>query len=137
MTSGGPKIVIFGKVWEWLPLVWKKLGFFGGVFWSYLGPLNSHIIKNPKNDPKNIRICFLTNFLDFLLYGSWEALDSSKILPRGTPTISTPGEAIPRLFQKSKFGGPLVRQISSPGQIINFSWGALTVSRIYGNPLGL
>ena len=45
-------------------------------------------------------------FLFFLLYGSWEALDSSKILPRGTPTFSTPGKAIPRLFEKSIFWIP-------------------------------
>ena len=49
---------------------------------------------------------FVVHFLCFLLYGSWEALDSSKILPRGTPTISTPGEAIPRLFEKSIFWRP-------------------------------
>ena len=42
-------------------------------------------------------------FFDFSLYGSWEALDSLKTLPRGTPTFSTPGEAIPRLFEKSIF----------------------------------
>ena len=40
---------------------------------------------------------------DCSLYGSWEALDSLKTLPRGTPTFSTPGEAIPRLFEKSIF----------------------------------
>ena len=39
------------------------------------------------------------------LYGSCDALDSSKTLPRGTPTFSTPGEAIPRLFEKNIFGG--------------------------------
>ena len=38
----------------------------------------------------------------FLLYGSWEALDSLKTLPRGTPTFSTPGEAIPRRFENRK-----------------------------------
>ena len=48
----------------------------------------------------------LAQFWDFLLYGSWEALDSSKILPRGTPTFSTPGEAIPRLFEKLIFERP-------------------------------
>ena len=51
--SGGPKILIFQKVWEWLPLVWKMSGDLGGVFWSYLGPPNSHIIKNPKISFKN------------------------------------------------------------------------------------
>ena len=53
-------------------------------------------------------------FFVFLLYGSWEALDSSKILPQGPPTISTPGQPIPRLFQKSKFVGPIVHQIPTP-----------------------
>ena len=32
------------------------------------------------------------------LYGSWESLDSLKILPRGTPTFPTPGQAIPTRF---------------------------------------
>ena len=45
------KILIFGKVWEWLPLVWKLLGYLVVVFWSYLESPSSHIIKNPKNDP--------------------------------------------------------------------------------------
>ena len=49
---------------------------------------------------------FLAEFLDLFLYGSWEAPHSSKILPRGTPTFSTPGEAIPRLFEKSIFPPP-------------------------------
>ena len=44
---------------------------------------------------------FFAIFLDFFLYGSWEALDSSQILPRGTPTFSTPGEAIPRIFDEN------------------------------------
>ena len=43
----------------------------------------------------------LAHVLDFVLYGSWEALDSLNILPRGAPTFSTPGKAIPRLFEKS------------------------------------
>ena len=43
-----PKILIFGKVWEWLPLVWKLLGDLGGVFWSYLGPPSSYIKKKKK-----------------------------------------------------------------------------------------
>ena len=47
---------------------------------------------------------FRQNF-DFALYGSWEALDSLKILPQGPPTFSTPGQAIPRLFEKSTFVG--------------------------------
>ncbi len=42
-------------------------------------------------------------FVLVLLYGSWEAIHSSKTLPRGPPTFSTPGEAIPRLFEKSIF----------------------------------
>ena len=63
---------------------------------------------------KNGFLDFPTNFWIFLLYGSWEALDSSKILPRGPPTFSTPGQPIPRLFQKSKFWGPISHQISTP-----------------------
>ena len=51
----GPKISIFQKVWEWLPLVWKMSGDLGGVFWSYLDPPSSHItkIKKRKNNNKN------------------------------------------------------------------------------------
>ena len=47
-----------------------------------------------------------SHFFVFLLYGSWEALDSFKILPQGPPAFSTPGEAIPRLFEKSTFSVP-------------------------------
>ena len=43
----------FQKVREWLPLVWKLLGYLVVVFWSYLGPPNSHIIKNLKIEPTN------------------------------------------------------------------------------------
>ncbi len=39
----------------------------------------------------------------FLIYGSWGPLGSLKILPQGAPTFSTPGKAIPRLFEKSIF----------------------------------
>ena len=35
--------------------MWKMLGDLGGVFWSYGEPPSSHIIKNPKNGPKNIQ----------------------------------------------------------------------------------
>ena len=38
-----------------------------------------------------------------LLYRSWEPLDRCKILPRGVGTFSTPGQATPRIFQKSAF----------------------------------
>ncbi len=41
-----------------------------------------------------------------LLYGSWGPLDSLKILPRGTPMFSTPGNAIPRLFEKPTILAP-------------------------------
>ena len=50
------KISIFQKVWEWLPLVWKLLGYLVVVFWSYLGPPNSHIIKNKKIGSTNQKI---------------------------------------------------------------------------------
>ena len=33
-----------------------------------------------------------TKQTDFALYGSWEALDACKILPRGLGIISTPGK---------------------------------------------
>ena len=42
-------------------------------------------------------------FVFFSLYGSWEPLDTQKILPRGVGTFSTPGQAIPRIFQKTTF----------------------------------
>ncbi len=42
----GPNISIFQKVWEWLCLVWKMLGYLGGVFLSYLDPPNSHSKKS-------------------------------------------------------------------------------------------
>ncbi len=51
-ASGGPKISIFQKVWEWLPLVWKMSGYLGGVFLSYLEPPNSHIVKIKKHKKK-------------------------------------------------------------------------------------
>ena len=35
--------------------------------------------------------------------GRWEDGDSLKILSRGVGTFSTPGEAIPRIFEKSIF----------------------------------
>ena len=42
-------------------------------------------------------------FLDFLIYGRCGALDSLKILSRDVGTYSTPGKAIPRIFEKSIF----------------------------------
>ena len=39
----------------------------------------------------------------FFVYGSWEALDSLKILPRGVGTFRPPGKPLPRTFQKSLF----------------------------------
>ena len=42
-------------------------------------------------------------FFDFVVYGSWGPLDSLKILSRGVGTFSTPGEAIPMIFEKSIF----------------------------------
>ena len=63
--------------------------------------------KIRKNTVKIIFVYFWGHFLDFLLFGSWEALDCSKILTQVPPTISTPGEAIPRLFlEKSIIGRP-------------------------------
>ena len=50
--------------------------------------------------------CFLNQNVDFEIYGSWGPLDSFKILSRGAPTFSTPGKAIPRLFEKSIFWVP-------------------------------
>ena len=37
------------------------------------------------------------------VYGSWEPLDSAKILSRGVGTFRPPGKAIPRIFEKSVF----------------------------------
>ena len=42
----------------------------------------------------------IDNF-DFFLYGSWEPLDMRKILVQALGTFSTPGQPIPRNFQKS------------------------------------
>ena len=39
----------------------------------------------------------------FLLYGSWEPLNSLKILPRGVASFSTLGKPHPRIFEKSIF----------------------------------
>ena len=64
---------------------------------------------------------FLHSFICFLLYGSWEAIHSSKILPRGPPTFSTPGETIPRLFQKSKMLGPIPPRIFDPSKFPNLT----------------
>ena len=61
-ASGGPKISIFQKVWEWLPLVWKMSGYLGGVFLSYLEPPNSHIVKNLPNRQQNNKISFFPYF---------------------------------------------------------------------------
>ncbi len=46
MGSGEQTKMIFGKVWEWVCLVWKMSGDLGGVFWSYLEAPNSYINKN-------------------------------------------------------------------------------------------
>ena len=43
--------------------------------------------------------CFYENM--FSLYGKWELLTVCKRLPRGTPTISTPGKPHSENFQKS------------------------------------
>ena len=40
---------------------------------------------------------------DFSVYGSWEPLDSLKILPRDVGTFSTIGKPLPRNFQKCVF----------------------------------
>ena len=50
------------------------------------------------NSGKLIIFTFVLHFLDFALYGSWEALDSVKILSRGAPTISTPGKPNYEIF---------------------------------------
>ena len=57
-ASGGPKISIFQKVWEWLPLVWKMSGYLGGVFLSYLEPPNSHLVKNQQKNVKQSKNTF-------------------------------------------------------------------------------
>ena len=44
-----------------------------------------------------------SDFLFFFVYGSWEPLDTQKILPRGVGTFSPIGKAIPRTSQKSAF----------------------------------
>ena len=49
---------------------------------------------------KNI---FKNRFLFFPVYGTWEPLDTQKILPRGVGTFSPIGKAIHRIFQKSTF----------------------------------
>ena len=41
--------------------------------------------------------------MDFFVYGSWEPLDTQKILPRGVGTFSPIGQAIPRISQKTTF----------------------------------
>ena len=49
-------------------------------------------------------ICLLSIlFYVFLVYGSWEPLDSLKILSRGVGTFSTPGKAIPRILKNQHF----------------------------------
>ena len=68
------KISIFGKVWGGLGLVWKMSGDLGGVFWSYLGPPSSHIIKKQK-----LIYIYINHFLQYFsvysmgsaLLGSW------------------------------------------------------------------
>ena len=67
---------------------------------------NSAVVDQPRKkyiffNKENIE--HLIFFVFFFLYGSWETLDSLRILPRGAPTFSTPGKAIPRLFEKSTF----------------------------------
>ena len=58
-----PKISIFGKVWEWVGLVWKLLGDLGGVFWSYGEPPSSHIIKNQKKYSANVLFLYISDSL--------------------------------------------------------------------------
>ena len=41
--------------------------------------------------------------MDFAIYGRRGPLDSLKMVSRGVGTYSTPGKAIPRIFQKSTF----------------------------------
>ena len=38
----------------------------------------------------------------FSVYGSWEPLDTQKILPRGVGTFSTIGQALPKIFAKKQ-----------------------------------
>ena len=45
----------------------------------------------------------MSNNLDFAVYGRCGPLDMLKIVSRGVGTFSTPGEAIPRIFEKSIF----------------------------------
>ena len=59
--------------------------------------------KNTKISGSNNKNSVKTRAFCFLLYGSWEPLDSLRILPQGVLTFSTPGRAIPRIFQKSTF----------------------------------
>ena len=66
-ASRGPKISIFQKVWEWLPLVWKMSGYLGGVFLSYLEAPNSHIVKNLKI----VKTIFFPVFLYIQLLLNW------------------------------------------------------------------
>ena len=66
MTSGAAKIWIFGKVWEWLPLVWKMSGDLGGVFWSYGQPPSSHIIKNQKKYTRKYKKHIFTVFFMYM-----------------------------------------------------------------------
>ena len=51
------------------------------------GPQRPYTAKS-----KKIKINNFQYLLDFALYGSWEALDSVKILSQGAPTLSTPGK---------------------------------------------
>ena len=76
-----------------------------GVFFAYLEAPSSHIRKIKKIIYIYIDryLLFSFFFIDFLVYGSWEPLDTQKILPRGVGTFSPIGKAIPRIFQKSTF----------------------------------
>ena len=74
-------------------------------------------------------------FFDFFVYGSWEPLGSVKILARSVATFSTPGEAIPRIFEKSTFFYISAKlPISSNGP---FQYGSISPSmalRNFGTP---
>ena len=48
-----------------------------------------------------------SKFSDFSIYGRYGPLDSFEIVSRGVGTYSTPGEAIPRIFEKLIFWASL------------------------------
>ena len=71
MDAGGKSKVQQGVTYQAVKAVYREFRIYGkiGVFFILFG-----------------------HFLDFALYGSWEGLVVCKILPRGAPTISTPGK---------------------------------------------